>query len=65
MPYKETSAEEHSVFNDHRSLLLSKVSVNVNDRQDKRPTIYWLLKLHKERIKHNLSPTLLLNFLKY
>ena len=46
-PYKETSAEENSVINDHCSLSPIKFSVNAKDRQDKLPTMYWLPKLHK------------------
>ena len=47
MTYKEVSAEENSVVNDHCSHLLLKFVVNVKDRKDKLPTMYWLPKLLK------------------
>ena len=50
-PYKEVSAEEHSVVNNHCSHLPLTFSVNVKDRQDKLPTMYWLPKLHKRPYK--------------
>ena len=65
--YKEVSEEENSVVNDHCGHLPLKFSVNVKDRQDKLPTMYWLPKLHTNLIKLELLPTLapalLLNFL--
>ena len=51
MAYKEVSAEENSVVNDHCRHLPLKFSVNVKDRQDKLPTMYGLLKLHKKTYK--------------
>ena len=39
--YKEVSAKEHSVVNDRCSHLPIKFPVNVKDRQDKLPTMYW------------------------
>ena len=67
MAYKEVSAEENSIVNDHCSHSPLKFSVNVKDHQDKLPTMYWLSKLHKNIIKLDLLPTLarvlLLNFL--
>ena len=39
--YKEVSAKEHSVVNDHCSHSPIKFPVNVKDRQDKLPTMYW------------------------
>ena len=52
--YKETSEEEKSVVNGNCSHLALKFSVHVKERQDRLPTIYWLPKLHKDRIKHDL-----------
>ena len=66
---REVSADENSVVNDHCSHLQLKFSVNVKDRQDKLPTMYWLPKLHKKLMKLDLLQTLarvlLLNFLNY
>ena len=67
--YKETSEEEKSVVNGHCNHLALKFSVCVKERQDRLPTMYWLPKLHKKRIKHDLLQTqvlvLQLNFLNY
>ena len=67
--YKETSEEEKSVVNGHCNHLALKFSVCVKERQDRLPTMYWLPKLHKKRIKHNLLQTqvlvLQLNILNY
>ena len=46
--YKEVSTENNSVVNDHCSHLSLNLSVNVKGRQDKRPTMNWLPKLHKK-----------------
>ena len=45
--YKDVSAEEHSVVNDHCSHLPLKFSVTVKDHRDKLPTMYWLHKHYK------------------
>ena len=67
--YKETSEEEKSVVNGHCNHSALKFSVYVKERQDSLPTMYWLPKLHKKRIKHDLLQTqvlvLQLNFLNY
>ena len=66
---KETSEKEKSVVNGHSNHLALKFSVCVKERQDRLPTMYWLPKLHKKRIKHDLLQTqvlvLQLNFLNY
>ena len=67
--YKETSEEEKSVVNGHCNHLALKVSVCVKERQDRLPTMYWIHKLHKRLIEHDLLQTqvlvLQLNFLNY
>ena len=67
--YKETSKEEKSAVNGHCNRLALKFSVCVKKRQDRLPTMYWLPKRHKKRIKHDLLQTqvlvLQLNFLNY
>ena len=64
--YKATSAEKNSEDNDHCIRLPIKFSVNVEDRQDKIPTMYLASLKH---IKHDLLPTqahvLQLNCLNY
>ena len=45
--YKEASEEKKSVVNGHCNHLALKLSVCVKERQDRRPTMYWLPKLHK------------------
>ena len=45
--YKETSTDEKTVVNSHSNDLPYKFAVNVKERQDKLPTMYWLPKLHK------------------
>ena len=49
--YKETSEEEKSVVNGHCNHLALKVSLCVEERQDRLPTMYWLPKLHKRPYK--------------
>ena len=67
--YKETSEEEKSVVNGHCNRLALKFSVCVKERHDRLPTMYWLPKLPRNRIKHDLLQTqvlvLQLNFLIY
>ena len=64
-----TSEEEKSVVNGHCNHLALKFSVCVKERQDRLPTMYWLLRFTKDRIKHDLLQTqvlvLQLNFLNY
>ena len=64
--YKQTPSENNTVGNDHCDHLLIQFPVNVKDRQDKIPTMYWLPKLYKNHIKHDLFPAqahvFLLNF---
>ena len=45
--YKETSTDEKTVVNSHSNDLPYKFAVNVKERQDKLPTMYWSPKLHK------------------
>ena len=40
-----------SLVNSHSSELPYKFTVNVKERQDKLPTMYWLPKLHKKTYK--------------
>ena len=58
-----------SVVNAHLNELPVKFSVCVNEGQDKLPTMYWLSKLHIDRIKLDslqiLVLVLPLNFLNY
>ena len=49
--YKETSTDEMTVVNTNSNDLPYKFSINVKERQDKLPTMYWLLKLHKRPYK--------------
>ena len=49
--YKETSTDEKTVVNSHSNDLPYKFAVNVKERQDKLPTMYWLPKLHKRLYK--------------
>ena len=44
--YKETSIDVKTVVNSHSNDLPHKIAVNVKERQDKLPTMYWLPKLH-------------------
>ena len=49
--YLETDTDEVSVVNAHLNDLPVKLSVCVNEGQDKLPTMYWLPKLHKRPYK--------------
>ena len=59
----------HYIVVFHSNELPYTFAVNVKERQDKLPTMYWLPKLHKKRIKLGLLKTLavvqLQNFLNY
>ena len=45
--YQETSTNEKSVVNSHSNDLPYKFAVNIEERQDKLPTMYWLPTFHK------------------
>ena len=49
--YKETSTDEKTVVNNHSNDLPYKFAINVKERQDRLPTMYWLPKLHKRPYK--------------
>ena len=49
--YKETSTDAKTVVHSHSNNLPYKLAVNVKERQDKLPTIYWLPKCHKRPYK--------------
>ena len=51
MAYEETSTSEKTVGNSHSNKLPYNFAVNVKERQDKRPTMYWLPKLKKRPYK--------------
>ena len=44
--YKETSIDEKSVVYNHSNEIPNKFAVDVKERQDRLPTMYWLSKLH-------------------
>ena len=49
--YKENSTDKKTVINSHSNDMPYKFVVNVKERQDKLPTMYWLPKLHKRPYK--------------
>ena len=49
--YEETSIDEKSVVYSHSNEIPKKFAVDVNERQDRLPTMYWLPKLHKRPYK--------------
>ena len=49
--YEETSKDEKYVVYSHSNEIPNKFVVYVKERQDRLPTMYWLPKLHKRRIK--------------
>ena len=49
--YEATSTDEKTVVNSHSNELPYKFAVNVKERQDKLPTMYWLPKPHKRPCK--------------
>ena len=49
--YEETSTNKKTVVNSHTNGLPYKFAVNVKERQDSLPTMYWLIKLHKRLYK--------------
>ena len=49
--YEETSIDEKSAVYSHSNEILNKFAVDVKERQDRLPTMYWLPKLHKRPYK--------------
>ena len=49
--WEETSIDEKSVVNSHSNVIPNKFAVDVKDRQDRLPMMYWLPKLHKRLYK--------------
>ena len=49
--YEETSIDEKSADYSHSKEIPNKVAVDVKERQDRLPTMYWLPKLHKRPYK--------------
>ena len=49
--YEETSIDEKSVVNSHSNEIPYKFAVDVKERQDRLPKMYWLPKLHKRPYK--------------
>ena len=45
--YKETSIDEKSVIYSHSNEIPNKFALDVKERQDRLPTMYWLPKIHK------------------
>ena len=52
--YEETSIDEKSVVYSHSNAISNKFAVDVEERQDRLPTMYWLPKLHKRPYKARL-----------
>ena len=49
--YDETSIDEKSVVYSHSNEIPNKFAVDVKERQDRLPKMYWLPKLHKRPYK--------------
>ena len=49
--YEKTSIDEKSVVYSHSTGIPNKFAVDVKERQDRLPTMYWLPKLHKRPYK--------------
>ena len=49
--YEETSIDEKSVVYSHSNEIPNKFAVDVQERQDRLATMYWLPKLHKRPYK--------------
>ena len=49
--YEETSINEKSVVYSHTNEIPNKFAVDVKERQDRLPTMYWLPKLYKRAYK--------------
>ena len=67
--YEETSIDEKFVVYSHSNEIPNKFAVYFKERQDRLPTMYWLPKLNKNRIKLGslqiLALVQLQNFQKY
>ena len=63
--YKETSTDEKTVDYSHSNDLPYKFAVNVKERQDKLPTMFWLPKLQKLDSLPTLTLALQQNYLNY
>ena len=48
---EETSIDEKTVVYSHSNEIPNKFAVDVKERQDRLPTMYWLPKLHKRPYK--------------
>ena len=51
--FEETSKDEKSVVYSHLNAIPNKYAVDVKERKDRLPMIYWLPKLHKRPYKSN------------
>ena len=49
--YELISADEKSVANKHYNDIVTKFAVGITESQERRPTFYWLPKLHKRPYK--------------
>ena len=49
--YEKTSIDDKSVVYSHSNEIPHKFAVDVKERQDRLPTMYWLPKLHKRLYK--------------
>ena len=49
--YQETSIDEKSVVYSHSNEIPNKFAVDVKERQDRLPRMYWVPKLHKRLYK--------------
>ena len=49
--YEETSIDEKFVVYSHSNEIPNKLAVDIKERQDRLPTMYWLPKLHKRPYK--------------
>ena len=49
--YEETSIDENSIVYSHSNEIPNTFAVDVKERQDRLPTMYWLSKLHKRPYK--------------
>ena len=45
--YERISTDERSIVNIHYIEITAKFAVSIKEKQDRLPTLYWLLKLHK------------------
>ena len=52
--YEQTSEKEKSVINKHIFHNATTFAVSINEEQERLPTFYWLPKLHKKHIRHDL-----------